>query len=104
MRKESHSFQALQDFVRNIGVPKGLKTDNAATEVGHKWTNFCRETRIDTKFTEPHSPWQNYSKHGIGALGRMVSRCMKAFNAPMSRHQWCQKWCCDVRNHLASRK
>ena len=29
---------------------------------------------------------------------------MKAFNAPMSRHQWCQKWCCDVRNHLASRK
>ena len=73
MRKESHSFQALQDFVRNIGVPKGLKTDNAATEVGHKWTNFCRETRIDTKFTEPHSPWLNYSEHGIGALGRMVS-------------------------------
>ena len=73
MRKESHSFQALQDFVRNIGIPKGLKTDNAATEVGHKWTNFCRETRIDTKFTEPHSPWQNYSEHGIGVLGRMVS-------------------------------
>ena len=34
----------------------------------------------------------------------MVKRCMCEFNAPISRHSWCQNWCCDVSNHLASRK
>lgn len=29
---------------------------------------------------------------------------MRAFGAPLSRHAWCQRWCADVRNHLASRK
>ena len=29
---------------------------------------------------------------------------MRIFQAPLDRHHWCQKWCCDVRNHLASRK
>ena len=34
----------------------------------------------------------------------MVKRCMRKFDAPLSRHGWCQIWCKDVRNHLASRK
>ena len=104
LAKESHSYWALQDFTRKVGIPAGLKTDNATTEVGVKWTTFCRENRIDTTFTEPASPRQNYAKRGIGDLGRMVSRCMQLFKAPLNRHNWCQKWCCDVRNHLASRK
>ena len=29
---------------------------------------------------------------------------MRAFNAPLNRHQWCQHWCVHIRNHLASRK
>ena len=29
---------------------------------------------------------------------------MRAFNAPLNRHHWCQRWCVHVRNHLASRK
>ena len=43
MRKESHSFRALQDFSRSVGVPKCIKTDNATTETGLRWTNFCRD-------------------------------------------------------------
>ena len=104
LKKESHSFRALQDFSRSVGLPKGIKTDNATAETGSKWTNFCRDFKIDTTYTEPHSPWQNYAEHGIGNLGRMVTRCMKIFKVPLDRHHWCQRWCCDVRNHLASRK
>ena len=29
---------------------------------------------------------------------------MRAFQAPLSRHGWCQLWCTDARNHLASWK
>ena len=104
MKKESHSFRALQDFGRRVGLPKEIKTDNASTEVGSQWTNWCRDHCIDTKYTEPYSPWQNIAEQGIGNLGTMVRRCMRMFNVPLSRHAWCQKWCADVRNILASRK
>ena len=104
MRKESHAFRALQDFSRSVGLPRCIKTDNAATETGLQWINFCRDYKVDTAYTEPRSPWQNYAEHGIGDLGRMVKRCMDAFDVPLNRHHWCQRWCCDVRNHLASRK
>ena len=36
MRRESHSHQAYQDFVRNIGAPVKLLTDNAKTLIGKK--------------------------------------------------------------------
>ena len=104
MRTESNSFQALQDFGRKVGLPKCIKTDNAKTEIGHNWTTWCRNHCIDTKFTEPHTPWQNKAERGIGDLATMVRRCMREFNVPLSRHNHCQKWCTDIRNHLASRK
>ena len=29
---------------------------------------------------------------------------MRTFDVPISRHSYCQQWCVDIRNHLASRK
>ena len=104
MKSESHATQALQDFSREIGLPKELKSDNAATETGFEWNNWCRKYCIKSTTTEPHSPRQNASERGIGDLGRMVKRVMKKFDAPLSRHGWCQLHCVRIRNHLASRK
>ena len=91
LKKESHSHIALMDFGRTVGLPKALKTDDNQTEIGHKWINWCRTFCVDTKFTEPHHPWQNFAEQGIGDLGRIVIRCMEAFEVPPNRHQWCQK-------------
>ena len=91
MRTESHSHVALKDFGRSVGLPLAIKTDNAKTEIGEDWKSWCRTNVVDSKLTEPHSPWQNFAEQGIGDLGRMVSRCMKQFDAPLSRHNWCQK-------------
>ena len=104
MKSEYHSHTALQDFGRKVEIPNVIKTDNAKTEVGRKWTDWCRRYLVDTKFTEPHHPWQNYSEQGIGDLSRMVRLCMRAFDVPMNRHGWCQLWCCSVRSCLTSRK
>ena len=38
MRREAQSHGALQDFIRNVGAPTALRTDNAQTQVGKKWT------------------------------------------------------------------
>ena len=51
MKTESHSAQALQDFGRNIGIPRAIKLDNAATETGLEWMNWCRKHRIKTATT-----------------------------------------------------
>ena len=32
----------------------------------------------------------------------MVKRCMRAFNIPIKKHDWVQKWCTNVHNHLSS--
>ena len=63
LKRESHDFNALQDFSRKIELPKKIKTDNAKTEVGNQWTKWCHNHRIDTSFTEPRSPWKNYAEH-----------------------------------------
>ena len=104
LKSESHNHTALQDFGRSVGIPSGIKSDNARSEKGQKWVEWCRKYCVSQSFTEPKSPWQNYAKQGIGNLGRMVKRYMRKFQVPLSRHGWCQLWCKDVRNHLASRK
>ena len=104
MKTESHATQALQDFSREVGLPNKLKTDNATTETGVEWNNWCRKYCIKSKTTEPHSPWQNASERGIGDMSRTVKRNMHRFGAPLSRHGWCQLHCARIRNHLASRK
>lgn len=104
MKSESNNFEALQDFIQKVGIPNALKSDITKSEIGTKWTDWCRQYCVNQSFTEPKSPWQNYAEQGINNLGRMAARCMHAFKAPSSRHGWCQIWCKDVQNHLASRK
>jgi len=58
---------------------------------------------VETKFTEPYHPWQNYSEQGTGELNRIVKRYMRAFNVPDNRRGYCQQWCARVRNSLALR-
>ena len=80
-----------------------LKSDNAMSEVGSEWTKHCRDQCIAQQTTEPHTPSQNQAEPRIGHLNSMVMRCMRNFNVPISKHDWVQKWCCDVHNILASR-
>ena len=81
MKTESHSAQALQDFAREVGIPRAIKTDNARTETDAEWTNWRRKYCVKSTASEPYSPWQNKSERGIGDLSKMVKRNMKKFGA-----------------------
>ena len=54
MRKESESHGAYQDFIRYIGAPNVLLTDNTQTQTGKKWRRpvedckYSRRTRYHT--------------------------------------------------------
>ena len=65
-----------------MGTPKYFKTDNARTEVGTKWTEYCCKYLIQQKVTEPHSPRQNLSESAINDLGQRATRCHKNLYIP----------------------
>ena len=104
LRSESYNHNALKDFTRRCGVPLFVKSDNAKSETGSEWTEHCRDQCIEQLYTEPHTPWQNNAEPRIGNLNTMVVRVMKHFKVPLNKHDWAQKWCCDVHNILASRE
>jgi hypothetical protein len=104
LKSESQNGVALQDYTRQVGAPTSIKTDNAQSEVGATWTSHCREQCIANLTTEPHSPWQNPAENRIGSLGAMVRNTMRQFKVPLKKHDWVQKWCCEVHNHVANRR
>ena len=104
LKTESHNGTALQDYTRKCGAPSVLKTDNAQSELGETWTKHCRDQCIGTETTEPHHPWQNPAENRIGSLSAMVRNVLRTFKAPLSKHDWAQKWCCDVHNIAANRQ
>jgi hypothetical protein len=104
LKTESQNGQALQDYCRTVGCPPVIRTDNAQSELGQTWTNFCRCQCIGCETTEPHHPWQNPAEKRIGVLGTMVRNSMRTFNVPLKKHDWVQKWCCDVHNLTANKR
>ena len=104
LKTESDNDRALKDYTREVGCPNIILSDNAQSEIGVDWTDHLRTHCIGSEFTEPKHPWQNDAEPNIGALGRMVKHNMSTFKAPLSRHDWCQKWCCDIQNMAAHKK
>ena len=103
LKSECYNDTALKDFTRKVGAPIFIKSDNALSETGAEWTEYCRNQCIEQQTTEPHTPSQNQAEPRIGHLGTMVKRVTRKFNVPLSKHDWVQKYCCDVHNILSCR-
>jgi hypothetical protein len=84
LKSEDQNGIALQDYIRTIGAPTAMRTDNARSELGPIWTKHLREVCTASETTEPHHPWQNPAERKIGALGIMVRNVMRAFHVPLS--------------------
>ena len=102
MTHEQKNGEALQDFVRTHGALIAIKTNCAQSELGTKWTETCQNNCIAQETTKPRNPQQNPTNKRIGDIGSMVKRCMRAFNIPIKKHDWVQKWFTDAHNHLSS--
>eukprot|EP00957_Ditylum_brightwellii_P002399 183987-Ditylum_brightwellii.AAC.1 len=85
---ESHNGVALQDYLRNVGVPPVLKMDNAQNKVGRTWSDHCCHHCIKQETIEPGHPWQNPAEPKIGQLNSMVKNVMRKFNVPLKEHDW----------------
>ena len=62
MRKESHSHYAYQDFIREIGDPATLLTDNSKIYTGKKWAETSKRNMTRQRHIAPHNQNQNESE------------------------------------------
>ena len=86
LRTESDGPEALQDYIRTIGAPVAMRTDNSKMQLGVAWKRVLRRMVIRTENTEPHHPWQNFAERTIGTLKRQVSVLLDRTGAP--DHLW----------------
>ena len=82
LRSESEGPTALKDFIRDIGVPLAMRTDNSKMQDGAGWKDVLRRFGIKSSFTEPHHPWQNRAELYIGRVKNMMEILFNRTGAP----------------------
>ena len=83
MRRESHSHQAYQDFIRNIGAPVTLLTDSTKTLISKKWTKTSRDNIMKQHKIAPHNQQQNQSEGRLEKFKARTLLVMGKSNAPL---------------------
>ena len=83
LQRESQSHAAYQDFIREVGAPTALCTDNAKTQVGEKWTTTNRKHHIQQRTIVPHNQNQNYAERCIQDIKHKTMQVLYESNAPV---------------------
>jgi hypothetical protein len=72
MITKSEAGYALQEFIKDVGIPMKMYTDGAKELTLGKWRDICRESNIRMTQVEKGSPWQNRTKVEIRELKRHI--------------------------------
>ena len=75
LQKENQNLQALMDYIRKLGPPHKIISDDVKPEVGNAWTNIMSDHIIKSRTSEPHKQHQNPSEAEWGRLGNMIKKC-----------------------------
>ena len=103
LQKENQNSQALLDYIRKLGPPHEIISDNAKSEVGNAWTNIMRDHMIKSRTSEPHNQHQNPSEAEWGRLGNMIKNVLRQSRAPVELCNWTAMYCCQINNHVSRR-
>lgn len=101
MQRESQGPQTLEDFIRDVGAPHHIRSDNARMETGRMFSDICRKYNISQQTTEPHHPHQNPAERSIQTVKRMVQKIMDRTGAPDKLWYLCLEYVTLVLNRTA---
>ena len=102
MRREAHSHGAYQDFVRKVGAPNLLLTDNSQTQIGEKWTKTSSRDNITKQVaTAPHNQQQNQAERKIRDMKTQALLTLRKSKAPLTFWCYCLQWIADCLNYTA---
>ncbi|GKY94554.1 hypothetical protein MPSEU_000421100 [Mayamaea pseudoterrestris] len=86
MKSESEMSNALEDFIREVGAPNGLLSDNAKSETGKAVRDLCRMYNIPQVTTEPGHPEQNPCERHTSHIKPMMENLQRDSGSP--GHCW----------------
>ena len=101
MTSESQVPGTFEDFIRDVGAPKKLVSDNAKSETGKRMIDLLRLYCVKDGQSEPHQQNQNYAEQKIGQVKRMVNGIMDRTGTPSVYWLLCTLFSICLMNHLA---
>ena len=104
MQREAHSHGAYQDFVREVGAPQVIITDNSQTQTGQKWEATSRSIITKQRKFAPHNQNQSKAERRIQDVKHKTVHVLQRAKAPLEF--WCYAliFIVDCINHLAKKR
>ena len=82
MRNESEMPGTLLDFIRKLGAPNGLFSDNAKVQIGKTIQTILRMYCIEDMQSEPHHQHQNPAERRIQDIKKVSNHIMDRTGTP----------------------
>ena len=101
LQREKQSHPAFQDFVREVGAPSLLCSDNPKTQTREKWTAICRGLQITQRTTAPFNQNQNHAERSIQDIKHDVMQILYLSRAPLEFWCYCLVFVVDCYNYTA---
>ena len=100
MKSEKQVGQAFKDHIRKVGVPIGLKSDNAKLESHRRTKDILRLYSVNDAQLEPHCQHQNQAKRKIQDIKHAMSNTMDHVGYPACAWLLCAIFTLMVFCHL----
>jgi hypothetical protein len=96
--------EALKKFIRKVGAPTALMSDNAKNEISAQVDAVLNTYAIDSKQSEPEYQNQNYAERGIQEVKSMTIGLMDRTKTPAKFWLLCALYVIALLNIVASQK
>jgi len=101
MKAKSNMPNTLKDYIRDIGAPDALFSDNAAEEVSALVVDILRHYNIVQQLSEGYHQHQNKAERTIQEVKLMINVVLDRTGTPATFWLLCAKYCIYVLNRLA---
>jgi len=102
MTRESEMPGTFEDFIRQVGAPNALFSDNSKVQIGKKCNEILRMYGISNFQCEPHHQHQNPAERKIQEVKKMTNAIMDRTGTKAKYWLLCLLFCVTLLNHLAS--
>ena len=101
LKSEAHIPKALEDYIRDLGAPTCLRSDNAKAACSTAVEDILRLYNISHHTSEPHHQQQNPVERHVQEIKKMTNSFMDRHNTPSAFWLLCTLFCIGLHNHLA---
>ena len=102
MSSEKQMPGTFEDFIRQVGAPNSLFSDNAKVQIGAKVHDLLRMYRISNFQCEPEHQHQNPAERKIQEVKKLANAIMDRTGTKAKYWLLCLLFCVTLLNHLAS--